>query len=176
MARRPLQYREVGRGGQDPAPLDPAEDGMGEVVSDDLDPVPKPTRPKDADGGIRGHGAADDVVNIRTLLERVLDQQELNLLAGIPPFRDYDLDRAVGDGAAKALLHEIDPAGALRAGEPGDLHGFTASRVELRQIVAGPGTHGDPRDARLGGDAPVGIEGQLELKSDLNLRMRVLVD
>ena len=98
-----------------------------------------------------GHRGADDVPDVRMRFQGVLDQLELHLLAGVAVLRLDDLDVGSGDRFLEALVARLDPAGARRAREPGDLDLAGAHGMRLRDVLARLVAHLAEGDERLGG-------------------------
>ena len=82
--------------------------------------------------------------------ERVFDQRRLHFLAGVAVLGLDDLDRAALDRAEEAGIAGLDPAGAGRSREPGDLDRSRAGRMQLGEVLAGLGAHLAEGHQRLG--------------------------
>ena len=136
-----LDHGGIGGRCEDLAAPDALIHARREVVGDDLDVFLEPARAQQAGRRLGRHRGADDVVDVRVGLERVFDQLELHLLAGIAVLGVDDLDRAALDRLLEALVAGLDPAGAGRAREPGDLDRIGARGMHLGEVLAGLVAH-----------------------------------
>src|SRR3712207_9359939 len=72
--------------------------------------------------GDRGLGVADDEVDVWIRLKLILDQRELNVAAGVPPFGGDDLNIGTLGRVQESLVGGVRPSRALRSGEEGHLN------------------------------------------------------
>ena len=88
------------------------------------------------DRGLGHRGVADQVVELRLLVEHRLDQPALDGAAGVAVALGDDAHRAAGDARAEAAVDEAHPVRIHRAGDPGDARGRGAGGVALGEPAA----------------------------------------
>ncbi len=129
-------------------------DRRGEVGRHDRRRTLAPAPAQLGDRGLGHGGVADQVVELRLLVEHRLDQPALDGAPGVAVALGDDAHGAAGDARTEAAVDEAHPVRIRRAGDPGDARGRGAGRVALREPAADrpaelvPG-HGDPRAHHL---------------------------